>query len=159
MLGLGLDEIKRRAERARRRQNLLRFGMAATVLVLLAATIFTGWSMNFFSNKLSVAEDLNLVRDAADVCEDAAGKMADIRIPERKRIMLASECVQTFTEVIVDLPHGTVVPQTVVVSLERYLPALREFDIEKKLSAQQADVLRKAEALATLLRLPIARIP
>ena len=85
--------------------------------------------------------------------------MADTRIPERKRIMLASKCVQAFTEVIVDLPPGTVVPQTVVVSLERYLPALREFDIEKKLSAEQVDVLRKADDLATLLRLPLARIP
>src|ERR1700677_5079737 len=40
LLGLGLDEIKRRAERARKRQNLLRFGMAAIVVVLIAATIF-----------------------------------------------------------------------------------------------------------------------
>src|ERR1700677_2488001 len=40
LLGLGLDEIKRRAERARRRQILLRFGSAAFVLVLLAATMF-----------------------------------------------------------------------------------------------------------------------
>jgi hypothetical protein len=147
LLGLGLDEIKRRAQRARRRQNLLRFGMAAIVLVLIAATIFAGWSMNLFSDKLSVAEDLNWVRDAADLCENAADKVAQYKISEALRIRLASECVETFNQILVDLPLGTHVPMRVTSSFKRYLAQLRVFATDHKLNPRQSDVLSKAETL------------
>jgi len=159
LLGLPLDEIVRRARRARRRRIAFQIGAAGSTVVLIAMAALGWTAMEGWYAKYLVVNDLNLVRDAADVCENAASKLTDTRILEQRRIRLASECIQTFSEILTNLPPRTTVPQTVVISFERYLPALRAFGSADKLSAQQVDVLRQAEALAARLRLPIAQAP
>jgi hypothetical protein len=148
LLGVGFDEIARRAERARRRRNLLRVGMGTFAVVLVAAIAFTGWAMDLFSAKLSVSDNLNWVRDAADICEEAAATISRYNFPEGKRITLASECVDTLSQFLSDLPAGTPVPIRVASSLDRYLGVLRTFEAQHKLTSHQSDILRSAETLA-----------
>jgi hypothetical protein len=154
LLGVGFDEIARRADRARRRRNLLRGGMGLFAVVLVAAIAFTGWAMNLFSGQLSVAEDLNEVRDAADLCEDAAFTVSQYKIPEEKQITVATECVETFNQFLAGLPHGTPVPKRVTLSLKRYLAALRTFGTDHKLTPHQSEVLAAAETLAAQIDRP-----
>jgi hypothetical protein len=125
LLGLGFDEIARRAERARRRLILMRAGMAVIGVFLAAAAILAWFGLNLFSDKFSVADDLNWVREAADLCEEAAVTISQYKIPEGDRITLASECLDTFNQFLVGLPHGTRVPIRVTSSFRRYLTALR----------------------------------
>src|ERR1700677_1701836 len=148
LLGLGFDEIARRAERARRRRNLLRIGLGSFAVVLVVAIAFTWWAMNLFSAKLSVADDLNWVREAADLCEQAATTISGYKIPEGKRITLASECVDTFNQFLTGLPVGTPTPIRVASSLERYITVLRTFEAQHKLTPHQSDILSAGETLA-----------
>jgi hypothetical protein len=148
LLGVGFDEIARRAERAQRRRNLLRGGIGLFAVVLVAAIAFTGCAMDLFSGQLSVAEDLNSVRDAAGLCEEAAITISRYDFPEGKRIMLASECVDTFNQFLSDLPSGTPVPMRVETSLKRYLAVLRTFEAQHKLTPHQSDTLGAAETFA-----------
>ncbi len=153
LLGVGLDEIMRRAARARKRRNLFRIGAAVAIVVLISLAGFGWWAMNLFSGKLSVAEDVNWVRDTADVCENAADTIAKNRISEGRRIALASECIDTFNQILSTLPRGTPVPMTVESSFQRYLTMSQTFRAEHKLSSQQLEVLSKDEFLAAQLGL------
>ena len=154
LLGVGFDEIARRADRAQRRRNLLRGGIGLFAVVLVAAIGFTGWGMDFFSGQLGVAEDLNEVRDAADLCEDAALTISQYKISEGERITLAAECVETFNQYLAGLPHGTPVPKRVASSVKRYLVALRTFWADHKLTPHQSEVLGAAETLSAQLDRP-----
>src|SRR3984885_2495723 len=83
LLGVGFDEIARRADRAQRRRNLLRGGMGLFAAVLVAATAFTWWGMKMFSEKFGVADDLNWVRDAADLSHPLIFKRTRAPAPRR----------------------------------------------------------------------------
>jgi len=126
----------------------MRAGMAVIGIFLAAAAMLAWFGLNLFSDKFSVADDLNWVREAADLCEEAAVTISQYKIPEGDRITLASECLDTFNQFLVGLPHGTRVPIRVTSSFRRYLTALRTFEAEHKLTPHQSDVLGKAEALA-----------
>jgi hypothetical protein len=148
LLGIRLDEIVRRAERARKRQNRWRVVGATGLALLLSASAF-GWTgLNSFYEKMRVEEDVNSARDTADLCEGAAGLMNQDQIAETRRITLAVECVETFSQVLEALPDGTAVPLRVTSSFERYLALLREFKNQRKLTAEQAEVLGRAEIVA-----------
>lgn len=54
LLGVGLDEIMRRAARARRRRKLFLIGAAAVVVALASLAGFAWWSMDFFYGHLRV---------------------------------------------------------------------------------------------------------
>ena len=75
-------------------------------------------AMDTFHGRLRVQEDLNSARDAADICEGATTLIAPYQIPDERRISLALECVQTFSEVLADYPKGTELPQRVVSAFE-----------------------------------------
>ncbi len=109
--------------------------------------------MNYFYNDMRVEEDMNAIRDAADVCEDAANTIAKNRISEGRRIALASECVKTFNQILAGLPRGNPIPERVSSSFERYVALLQTFRTERKLTSEQLDLLREAEILAAQLGL------
>jgi hypothetical protein len=144
LLGVGLDEIIRRAERARKRRNLLRIGWASAAIVLVVAT-WLGWrGVYFFHDQLLASEDVNDAREAADICERTAGMaLADVW-----RVTLASKCVETFSQVLADLPQGARLPQRVMSSFEANLTILRRLNDERKLTSEQSSALNKAELLA-----------
>jgi hypothetical protein len=148
LLGLGLDEIVRRAERARKRRNRVRV-VAAVVAVGVVGTAvlgLTGFDRSY--QQLRVQEDLNSARDAADICGDSAKFLGQSQLPESKKMELALECVETFSQVLGTLPKGTDVPESVMSSFAVYLGALRQFRDEQKLSAEQIDILDKGETVA-----------
>lgn len=147
LLGLGLDEIMRRAERARKRRNRFRIGAAGVSVIVISATALGWTSLHSTYGQLRVEEDLNSVRDAADVCEHANG----LAVAEVWRIKLAVECVETFREVLADFPRGTRLPRRVISLFEANLAVLRKFRDERKLTSDQLDVLSKAEILAVRL--------
>jgi len=148
LLGVGLDEILRRAERAKKRRNRIRFGVGVGV-VMFAGTAALGWTgFDRAYRQMRAQEDLNSARDAADVCEGAANLMGRSQIPEERRITLALECVDTFGQVLIALPGGTPIPNRVTSSFDRYLAALRGFQDQHKLTPDQFAILSKAEMLA-----------
>jgi hypothetical protein len=147
LLGVGLDEIMRRAERARKRRNLFRVGWAGAAAVLALTAVFGWWGMNRIYGQLLSAEDMNSARDVADICERARGfTVADVW-----RIKLALECVETFSEVLADLPRDNRLPQRVVSSFEANVALLRKFEDERKLTSEQSGLLNKAEILSAQL--------
>jgi hypothetical protein len=123
------------------------------IVALVAVGAFGWWRMHYFFGELQISANLNSVRDAADVCEDASTIVATKPIIEARRILLASECVDTFVLFIDDLPAGTPVPNRVLASFQRYLAMLRTFKTEQKLSPEQVESLSKAETLAKLFSL------
>jgi hypothetical protein len=148
LLGLGFDEIARRADRARKLTRRLRLAAASSAALVVAASVlgWVGWNRSY--EGMRIQEDVNSARDAADLCEGAAGLLDDNRIVERRRIDLALECVMTFRQVLAALPDGTAVPARVTSSFERYLTALRALEKQGKLTPQQLTVLSNAETVA-----------
>jgi hypothetical protein len=147
LLGVGLDEIMRRAERARKRRNLFRIAWAGAAAVLALTAVFGWWGMNRIYGQLLSAEDMNSARDVADICERARSfTVADVW-----RIKLALECVETFSEVLADLPRDNRLPQRVVSSFEANVALLRKFEDERKLTSEQSGLLNEAEILVAQL--------
>jgi hypothetical protein len=147
LLGVGLDEIMRRAERARKRRNLVRVGWAGAAAVLVLTAVLGWWGVNRLNGQLLSSQDMNSARDVADICERARGfTVADVW-----RITLALKCVETFSDVLADLPRDNRLPQRVVSSFEANVAILRKFDDERKLTSEQSGLLNKAEILSAQL--------
>jgi hypothetical protein len=147
LLGVGLDEIVRRAERARKRRNRVRVGMTGAAVLIVACAVL-GWAgFESFYEQLRVAEDLNSAHDAADACERADS----LNVADEWRIVLALECVDTFRQVLAGLPQGTQLPERVVSLFKANVAILRKFKDEGRLTPQQSAVLGGAEALEARL--------
>jgi hypothetical protein len=144
LLGVGLDEIMRRAERARRRRNLAQSGWASATVVLVSAAVLGWWGVNRMNGRLLSAEDMNSARDVAEICERAP----DAAVAEMWRMALALKCVETFSEVLADMPRDNRLPQRVISSFEANLAVLRRFEDERKLTSEQSRLLNKAELRA-----------
>jgi hypothetical protein len=147
LLGVGLDEIMRRAERARKRRNLFRLGAAGAAAVLALTAVLGWWGINLLYDKLLLAEDVNSARDTAEICERAHG----LDVAETWRIKLALKCVETFSVVLADAPRDDPLPQRVVSSFEENVALLRKFEDEQKLTSEQMGLLNRAEILAAQL--------
>jgi hypothetical protein len=148
LLGVGLDEIVRRAERARKRRNLICFGAVLGVIVLISATVL-GWTgLEMFFGRLRAANDLNGARDAADLCEDAGNVIAANEVPETERVTIAYECVSTFAVVLDGHSRDMHLPPRVISMFRNNLAELRRYGDEGKLTAEQSAALTDAEALA-----------
>ena len=97
LLGVGLDEILRRAERARKRRNLIRVGAGSAASLIVAAAA-VGWTAGLsVTSRMTSAQILNSERDAADICEDENDVLAKYNVPEPRRITVAFECVWTLS--------------------------------------------------------------
>ena len=147
LLGVGLDEIMRRAERARKRRNLLRIGFAGTGVVLILGAVL-GWTgAVFFGERLRSSEVVNIETDAADICEHTSS----LDVADVWRAALALECLETLTQGLTGLPKDAHLPQMVVSAVGTNVAILRKFKSEGKLTSEQSDLLDKAEILAARL--------
>lgn len=151
LLGVGLDEIRRRADRARKRRNRLRVGaVGATLLMLVGAVL--GWvGALSVSSRLNREEVLNDGYLAADLCERGERQAAVQHVSEARLIAFVSNCVATLSEGFYRLPSGKEVPARQLSVFEKNLAILRKAKSEGKLTLEESDVLEKAELLAAQL--------
>jgi hypothetical protein len=143
LLGLGLDEIRRRAERARKRRNLFRGGAGGAGVALVSATALGWWAANSIYSQLRSFENVTFPRDVADICEGLLG----LTVAEEWRVALALECVKTFIEALADFPPGTTVPSRVLSTFRESIALLQRFRDEGKLTPEQSELLAKAEVI------------
>jgi hypothetical protein len=147
LLGVGLDEIMRRAERARKRRNLLRIGFASAGAVLTLGAVL-GWTgAVLLGGRLRSSEVVNIETDAADICEHTSR----LDVADVWRAALALECLETLTQGLTGLPKDAHLPQMVVSAVGTNVAILRKFKSEGKLTSEQSDLLDKAEILAARL--------
>ncbi len=152
LLGLGLDEIKRRAERARKRRILFRIG-AGGVALLVSGGAVAGWmGAASFSWRLNASEILSLETDAANICVRASNEAAARNVPEARRIAFAVKCVDTLSTELDGLSHDARVPLTFISAFEANIAILRKFQGAGKLTQQQTELLNNATALVTKLK-------
>jgi hypothetical protein len=148
LLGVGLDEIIRRAERARRRRKLAFVSTGVGSVVALSATVL-GWTgLEIFFGRLRSADDLNSARDAADLCEDANVLLTHYNVPEDKQITLAYECVSTLTEALNGHSRDSRLPRRVIAMFQKNLDVLRSYGEAGKLTSEQSEALNNAEDIA-----------
>jgi hypothetical protein len=147
LLGVGLDEIMRRAERARKRRNLFRIGFASAGAVLTLGAVL-GWTgAVLLGGRLRSSEVVNIETDAADICEHTSR----LDVADVWRAALALECLETLTQGLTGLPKDAHLPQMVVSAVGTNVAILRKFKSEGKLTSEQSDLLDKAEILAARL--------
>lgn len=147
LLGVGLDEIMRRAERARKRRNLFRIGFASAGAVLTLGAVL-GWTgAVLLGGRLRSSEVVNIETDAADICE----LTSSLAVADVWRITLAFECLETLTQGLTGLSKDAHLPHMLVSAVKTNLAILRKFKTEGKLTSEQSDLLDKAEILAARL--------
>ncbi len=152
LLGLGLDEIMRRAERARKRRNRIRIGVAVAALVF-SGIAAVGWRGALsFSSRLSSSELLSFETDAADMCQRTSARAAAENVPETLRIALAVKCVAVLSNDLDELSQEARVPLTFISAFEMDVAILRKFKDAGKLTPQQLDLLTNAESLVAQLK-------
>jgi hypothetical protein len=153
LLGIALDEIMRRAERARKRRNIVRTGAGVASVVVVVAAVLGWWGSNSLYVQLRFAEDVNFSRDTADICEGSR----ELSVAEEWRIALAAECVKTFVQVLADVPPRTRVPARVLSSFRESVALLQKFRDERKLTPEQSELLAKGEIVMAKLAAPRSR--
>jgi hypothetical protein len=153
LLGIALDEIMRRAVRARKRRNLFRTGAGVASVVVVVAAVLGWWGSNSLYLQLRSAEDVNFSRDTADICEGTNS----MEVAEKWRIALAAECVKTFVQVLADVPPRTRVPARVLTSFRESIALLQKFREQGKLTSEQSELLAKGEILMAKLAAPRSR--
>jgi len=147
LLGVALDEVRQRAERARKRRTMLSTCAALACLVLVASAVLGWWGSNSLYGQLRSAEDVGFSRDTADICEGASR----LTVAEEWRIVLALDCIQTFVQVLADLPPGAKLPPRVLSSFRESIALLRKSRDEGKLTPDQSELLAKAEVVMAKL--------
>jgi hypothetical protein len=152
LLGIGLDEVMRRAERARKRRNLFRVGGAATAAVMIGIG-YLGWSKAVgFSLRLYSADTISMKTDAASVCQSANAQAVTENIAEARRIAFAVKCVRVLSDDMGDLAKDARVPRSFIWAFEADVATLRKFADDGKLTPEQVDVLAKGETLVAQLK-------
>jgi hypothetical protein len=152
LLGVGLDEIMRRAERARKRRNRFRLSAAAaTVLVIVGGYIGWSWAVGF-SWRLDSSQMIGMETDMAATCERTLTQAEAGDVTEDRRIALATKCVRVLSYDIDDLAHDARVPRTFIWSFEADIGILRKFADAGKLTPEQTDILSKGDNLLEKLK-------
>jgi hypothetical protein len=152
LLGIGLDEITRRAERARKRRNRFRIATAGAIVLVIASAAL-GWTGALMvSSRLDSTEMLGIKSDLADQCVEASNQAAYYKVAEARRIALAVKCVGVLSYGLDQLPQGVHVPLRFVDSFEANVVILQAFQDSGKLTPQQAQVLDKAQRVLAELR-------
>jgi hypothetical protein len=152
LLGVGLDEIMRRAERARKRRIRLRVS-AASAAALVVSGAAVGWTAAVsLTNRFGSAQLLSIETDVADVCVHASERAAKEDLPEPRRIAFAIKCVAVLSNGLDELSHEARVPLTFVSSFELNVATLQKFKDAGKLTPEQLDILNRAETLLAQLK-------
>ena len=153
LLGIGLDEIMRRAERARKRRNGIRIGAASAAMAVVAAAI-AGWAWAAaFSVQLNASQVSGVDADAAYVCERALEESAAYRALEQRRVAIAVKCLKVLSEGLEGLQQSGRPPLRLLSFLEKDVGILEQLAAQGKLSQQQTETLNKGEALLAQLAL------
>lgn len=151
LLGVGLDEIMRRAERARKRRNRLRIGLTSGACVILAATV-AGWVWAAsFGSELNSSQVLAVNADAAYVCQRAIDQSAAYSALEPRRTAIAVKCLDVLGDAL-DVARSERVPLGLVAFLEQDVELLEQLKAAGKLTAPQVESLKKGEALVAQLQ-------
>lgn len=152
LLGITLDEVRRRAERARKRRNRIRFVAAVvTTLVLIATAV--GWAgAMFLLPRYDASELLSLETDVADVCVRSSQRAATENLPEERRIAFGVKCVTVLTYRLDELSQKTRVPLAFISAFEANIGVLEKFKDAGKLTPKQTEVLTKAVMLLGQLK-------
>ncbi len=148
LLGVGLDEVVRRAERARRRRKRLLGSAAIAVIALIVGASAGWWGALSVTSRLNSAELMSLTRDAADICERghrvaAAGHAAEVR-----RIAFALQCVDAMEAGLDGPAENSHLPPRVASIFEVNLVILRKARDEGKLTPEQTEAMDRAELFA-----------
>jgi hypothetical protein len=152
LLGLGLDEILRRAERARKRRIRFRIGAASAAALVVAGAVL-GWTAAVsLTSRFDSAQLLSIATDAADVCVHASERAATENLPEARRIAFAVKCVAVLSNGLDELSREARVPLTFVSSFELNVATLQKFKDAGKLAPEQLDVLSRAEDMLAELK-------
>jgi TIR domain len=153
LLAIGLDEILRRAERARKRRNIIRVSAAGVALVVVMGGV-VGWIGGLSAtSRLKSAEVLNNEHIAADLCDRASQVAMAYQVPEARRIALAFQCVDVLNEGLAGLPQDSYLPANLRSTFEANLAVLRKYKETATLTPEQSDVLTNAETAAAKLGL------
>jgi hypothetical protein len=159
LLGLGLDEIMRRAERARKRRNLFCICAAAGVLLVIGGGL-VGWSWAVSYNKrLNSSQLLGMATDTAMSCQHTfeiinaeLAKADGERVSEERQIALAVKCVNILSDGLGDMAGDARVPRSFIRSFAADVENLRKFADAGKLTSAQIDLLNNAETLVEQLK-------
>lgn len=141
LLGVGFDEIMRRAERARKRRNRVR-AIAAVTTSLVVVVAVIGWrGVHLLHDELLNEQDINGLRDVAEICEGVDTMV----VADASRLRLAHECVLTFNEVLADVPPNRRLPKRVMTMFEKSLVVLRRYADRRQLTTEQLAQLKLSE--------------
>jgi len=152
LLGLGLDEIMRRAERARKRRNRIRIGAASAAALVVAGTV-VGWTAAvFLMTRYDASELLSLETDVADVCVHASQRAATENLSEERQVAFAVRCVTVLSNGLDELSRNTRVPLTFISAFETNIGILEKFKEASKLTPEQLEVLTQANSLLDQLK-------
>jgi hypothetical protein len=152
LLGLGLDEIMRRAQRARKRRNRIRVAGAAAAIVVLTAS-YVGWSWAVgFNSRLYSSQVMGIETDAAMSCENAFNKAAAEHVSETRQVALAVKCVSVLSDGLPNLAQDARIPRAFIRSFAVDVAILKNFADAGKLTSEQIGLLNNAQALAERLK-------
>jgi hypothetical protein len=147
LLGVPLDEIIHRAERAQRRRKRILAGTITAGLLLIIGAI-VGWDRAIsVSSRLVSSENLTLGYDAADLCEQATNYALSNHAPEEKRIELSYECVATLSEIIDGSSPQATIPTRFMSIFADQIDILDGYNKKGKLTPEQVKVLNKGKDL------------
>jgi len=154
LLGLPLDQIMRRAERARKRRNRVR-AFAAVAAILILAAGYLGWSKAVgFAGRLDSSQLLGMETDSAEDCARASKQAVIDKVAEARRITFAVKCVRVLSFDVDDLATDARVPRSFIWSFGEDVAILQKFADAGRLTAEQSAVLAKGKTtLARLKRL------
>lgn len=152
LLGLPLDQIMRRAERARKRRNLFRASAAAAAAVVLAAGSFAWYRAVGFAGRLESSQLLGMATDGAELCQRTLADAEAQKASEAKRIALATKCVRVLSSGFDELTKDARSPRSFIWSFEADVAILQRFAAAGKLTSEQSDVLATGKALIAQLK-------
>jgi hypothetical protein len=152
LLGIPLDQIMRRAERARRRRNRIRAAAAAAVVVVLATGSFVFYRALEFGGRLESSQWLGIEADGAAGCAQVLTRAEAEKASESKRIALATKCVRVLSAHLDDLTKDARLPRSFIWSFETIVTILQKFADAGKLTPDQSDVLAAGKALLAQLK-------
>ncbi len=152
LLGLGLDEIMRRAERARKRRNRFRAAVAVASAVVLAVGSLAFYRALEFGGRLESSQWLGIVTDGTAECVRASNQAVVEKVAEPRRIAFAVKCVRVLSSGIPDLAKDARVPRSFIWSFDEDIAILQKFADAGKLTSEQSDVLATGKTLLAQLK-------
>lgn len=152
LLGLPLDQIMRRAERARKRRNRVCAVAATAAVVVLATGSFAWYRAVGFAGRLESSQLLGMATDGAEMCQRTLADAEAQKAPETRRIALATKCVRVLSSGFDELTKDARVPRSFIWSFEADVAILQKFADAGELTPDQVAVLAEGKALIAQLQ-------